>query len=506
MLKWIRELGGGGGIAKFDRPAAVDLISELPADNSFKCLEELAYGLESLSNGEAGDAIQRLEIIDLIDRAARPHYRKLASEYLTSRLQKYQENLLWTTIFQFCCQLGTSYRELVHDGGRGALAAQLPMIAARAVSAFALQLKWELLRYGPIDPQVWNDLGGIYAFSEAQDIHRVETTIYLENYGTSCVEREFLKALMLAVSAADKLMPAQLEIAERVIDHFAAGFTVRSVPGEDAPYYFSLLGKGPPTRRLHDIELVSDLRFFGAGKSARELDNLIHSVKTGLTVADLNLGAAYTQRGVIEVLRHLSQQWATKLPTRKSERRDAMARLSVLSGYSRIFDVVAGREAGEAESWIAHNASASGYGAVIQQVKGDWLRVGSLVGVKTESDREWSLGIVRRLSRDSRYQRHVGVEIFARAVRSAQLLAIEAAGSGALSAQQAWDQAIDCILLSSPPYDAAEIILLLQPGCYNAALSFELRTDDGSYLIAPDRLIEEGEEYDLARFRFIQLR
>lgn len=503
MLKWIRELGGGDSVEAFDRSSAAGLISGLPADNSFKCLEELAYGLESLSNSKAGNAVQRLEIIDLIDHAARPHCRKLTSEYLTSRLQKYQENLLWTTIFQFCRQLGTSYRDLAYAAGRGALAARLPTIAARAINAFALQLKWGLLRYGPIDPQIWNDLAGIYAFTETQGVHRVETTMYPEIYGASCVEREFLKALMLAVSAADKLMPTQLEIAERVIGHLGVRFTIGSVPGEDAPYYFSLSGKEPPMRRLRDVELAGDLRFFGAGESARELDKLIHSVKTGLTVADLNLGAAYTQRGVIEVLRHLSQQWAVKLPTRKSERRNSMARLSVLSGYSRIFCVLAGGDGGDAESWIAQNTSAVGYGAVIQQVKGDWLQVGSLVGVKTEDDSEWSLGVIRRLSRDSQHQRHVGIELFARAVRPAQLLEIEAASS-APPMHQVRHQAMDCILLSSPSHEAAEIILLLQPGCYNAELGFEMRADGESVLIAPDRLIEEGEEYDLARFRFIQ--
>ncbi len=507
LLDWIRKLGGADD-------AAIDqtrkLIAELPVENTFKCLEELGYALESLRNSEEVELATTFEIIDLIDHAAKPHYARLSQEYLASRMHKYQESLLWTTIFQFCKQLGAAYLDCTqafnstekHPAG---LESRLPVIATRTAAALAVQLKWGLLRYGPIDEQIWADLGKVYALAEARAIHRTENVMYPALYGASSVCREFLKALMLAVSSTDKLLPIQLEIAECVVSHFSGWFTIESSPGPGTPYHFDLNGNSPPTRRLQDAELRGNLRFFGPGKSSGELDNLIHSVRIGPTPAELNLGPVYTQRAVIEVLRHLAQFWAMRPPARKAERRSSMNRLAVLHGYEQIFNTLCGRGEDDAESWIAQNISAGGYGAVIEHVKGDWLRVGGLVGIKTETESEWGVGIIRRLSRDSQHQRHVGIEVLSRSVQPAQLFEIQAATESALGDGGAKkDPAMYCMLLSFEPAGSVKVDVLLQPSCFNAEQSFELRVGEQSFLLAPEKLIEEGEEYDLGEFRLMQ--
>jgi len=518
VLDWIRRLSGADDTAPIDLKQTKKFIAELPAGNSFKCLEELGYALESLRNSDEVEPATNFEIIDLIDHTAKTHYARLSQEYLASRLHKYQENLLWTTIFQFCKQLSSAYLDCIeafntvakHKAG---LASRLPVIATRTTAALAMQLKWGLLRYGPVDEQIWADLGKVYAFAEARAIHRTENAMYPALYGASSVCREFLKALMLAVSSTDKLLPIQLEIAERIVSHFSGWFTIELSPSPATPYYFDLNGSAPPARRLQDADLGGNLRFFGPGKSSRELDNLIHSIKIGPTPDELNLGPAYTQRAVIEVLRHFAQFWAAKPPARKAERRNSMNRLAVLHGYEQIFSTLCRRgedsaEPDGAESWIAQNISAGGYGAVIENVKGDWLRVGGLVGIKTEAEREWSIGIIRRLSRDSQHQRHVGIEVLARSVQPARLFEIQAATESALTIDSQNDSKKDpelhCMLLSFEPADSGEVTLLLQPGCFNAEQSFELRVRGQSFLLAPEKLIEEGEEYDLGEFRLIQ--
>ncbi|MBC7946112.1 MAG: hypothetical protein H7X91_12795 [Burkholderiales bacterium] len=516
MLKWIRKLSGADYRAVIDLKQTRKLIAELPAENSFKCLEELGYALESLRDSEGAELAATLETIDLIDHAAKPHYGKLSQEYHASRLHKYQENLLWTTIFQFCKQLGGAYLDCTEafnttERNQAGLESRLPVIATRTTAALAVQLKWGLLRYGPVDGQIWADLGKVYAFAEARAIHRTENSMYPALYGASSVCREFLKALMLAVSSTDKLLPIQLEIAERVVSHFSGWFAIELSPSPSTPYYFDLNGSAPPTRRLQDAELDGNLRFFGPGKSSRELDNLIHSVRIGQTPDELNLGPAYTQRAVIAVLRHLAQFWATKPPARKAERRNSMNRLAVLHGYERIFNTLCGRgedgaEKDSAESWIAQNISAGGYGAVIEHIKGDWLRVGGLVGIKTETEREWGIGIIRRLSRDSQHQRHVGIEVLSRSAQPAQLFDIQAATECALDGGGGGkkDAEMPCMLLSFEPADSGEVNVLLQPGCFNAEQSYELRVREQSFLLAPEKLVEEGEEYDLGQFRLMQ--
>ena len=41
------------------------------------------------------------------------------------------------------------------------------------------------------------------------------------------------------------------------------------------------------------------------------------------------------------------------------------------------------------ESWIVENISEGGFGAIVPQVKGDWIKVGSLLGVQSETAQYW---------------------------------------------------------------------------------------------------------------------
>jgi cyclic-di-GMP-binding protein len=57
------------------------------------------------------------------------------------------------------------------------------------------------------------------------------------------------------------------------------------------------------------------------------------------------------------------------------------------------------------------NESECGYGATIQTRDRDWLRVGALVGIRNDNGDDWSLGVVRRLSRLNETESSVGIEI-----------------------------------------------------------------------------------------------
>jgi hypothetical protein len=64
----------------------------------------------------------------------------------------------------------------------------------------------------------------------------------------------------------------------------------------------------------------------------------------------------------------------------------------------------------DTERWIMEDESECGYGTTIETHDKDWLRVGALVGVKPDKAENWSVGIVRRLSRFGEAQSSVGIE------------------------------------------------------------------------------------------------
>ena len=67
-----------------------------------------------------------------------------------------------------------------------------------------------------------------------------------------------------------------------------------------------------------------------------------------------------------------------------------------------------------AESWIVENVSDGGYGAIIPAARSDWVRVGALIGLKTETAQHWGAGIIRRVARDQHQQRRVGVQVLSK--------------------------------------------------------------------------------------------
>ena len=171
MLNWIKGAQSDHPLA--DDKAARELIAELPANDSFKALEELSYWLDTLKGAEDLKLGRQFEIIDLIDQTAKNHHRKLSQDYLSgsARLQKVQEIRIWNTSFGFWKQLADAYqlwltRYQAGAAGWGALKGLLTIVVARAMRAISLQLKWQLLRYGPVAPRVWEEYGKLFAYAE----------------------------------------------------------------------------------------------------------------------------------------------------------------------------------------------------------------------------------------------------------------------------------------------------------------------------------------------------
>src|SRR4029434_6446536 len=136
------------------------------------------------------------------------------------RQQKFQENKLWNALSGFWKALGDGYILCIetHGSGAGGAAAvrkMLPVIVARALRVLTLQLKWVLLRYGPVEPRLWGQLGRLYQLAEERGFANVTVVVYTGADGESPVKNEFLKAVILAASSTDGLPPMRQQITER---------------------------------------------------------------------------------------------------------------------------------------------------------------------------------------------------------------------------------------------------------------------------------------------------
>jgi hypothetical protein len=149
-----------------------------------------------------------------------------------------------------------------------------------------------------------------------------------------------------------------------------------------------------------------------------------------------------------------------------------------------------------AESWIVENVSDGGYGAIIPAAKSDWVRVGALVGVKTEVAKHWGVGIIRRVTRDEHQQRRVGVQLLSKIA-----IPVRIGKSGGAFASAPAEPTDSALLLSTTPDRNGEIGLVLNESTYNPRDSLDMVVNNKPYLLMPSRLAEGGEDFDWAMFK-----
>ena len=482
-----------------DIKEARKILGELPANDAFKCADELTHWLESVMAEEAFKPEYRAQLVQLLDETAQIHLRKLAREYMVSpRLAKFQEIRLWKAIYEYWRQAALAYAgciDLYATGAKGAdaLKASMPMLLARALRALAAQVKWMYVRYGPMDQSVWGNIAKVYALAETRKFAQSQVTLYPGIPGESTPEQEFLKAVMLAASSPDSLLPLEMELCERLIAHFCASFTLRLELQPDIAYWIDLATSHAPLRLARPPQHAPSLRFFAAGKALEELEGLIDTIKTsGNVPAQVNLGGSYPAETVLDVLNHLALYWSPKPPERRHQRHRVKSRLNITHGYDGVLAVLGGapnQDSSGAESWIVENVSAGGFGAGVPEIKGDWLKIGCLLGLQPEGGDNWVLGVIRRFQREIPQKGTVGIQTIAKSARLVQLSV--SGGTGGESG----------MLISDGSDSPGEARVLLRPGGFVPGQNMEYRKGEMTCLLMPQGVVESGEEYEVVKFR-----
>lgn len=496
------KLFGGG---KPDHPMADlkearRLLEELPTQDSFKATEELAHWLESVSTVEGFKPEHRLQLLLLIDETAQAPVRKLAREYLaTARPSKFQENRLWGAMHEYWKQAGFAFVRMVDQfvtGVKGveAVKAQLPLLLARSLRSIAQRIKWQHMRYGPVDPSAWGMLNKVYAFAELRKLLASKVVVYPAIPVDSSAQQEFLKAVMFSASSPDSLLPLEVELAERMIGEYAPRIVLATAPGAENGYWIDLAQSMAPARLAGAPKPApATLRFFGASAALAEIEALIDTIQaTGAVPSSVNLGGVYDTDVLVGVLRHLASYWSPEPPVRKHTRHNVKSRLSVAHGFNGVLGVLDTTvsldfDNNAVESWIVENVSAGGFGAVIPQMKGDWLRVGAMLAMQPEGGSNWVLGVVRRVNKIENHQARVGIQTLSKSPRVSRF-------SLGVVAEQG-------ILLKTAEPDRGESSIALRSGVFAPTQNLEADRSGKRHVYMPVGLVERGEDYEIGRYR-----
>src|ERR671938_107460 len=73
--------------------------------------------------------------------------------------------------------------------------------STRALRALAQQIKWQHMRYGPVDPAVWGIFNRVFAFSESRGFADGKLALYPTTASETSPRQEFLRAVMFSASS-----------------------------------------------------------------------------------------------------------------------------------------------------------------------------------------------------------------------------------------------------------------------------------------------------------------
>lgn len=509
MLNKMANLSGLLG-QKVDHPLAdprelKKIISELPTDNAFKALDEVAGWLESLPAARDFPVDRLYEAVRHLEEAALPHLKRLSRDYLHSpRLSRTEEKRLWSICHGFWTLLVASYEYCqVRAGEKNRAAEQLkpslPVLAARLIGALGALLKWEQFHYGPTPADIWRRLGQALLLAEeagvAGKVVSMGTTA-----GLSSPAQEYQKVMVFQAASMDSLLPLEIELAERLIAHFLPHFVFTSEALHDSVYWIDLKHAQPPLRMARmPAQGAPTQRFFKPGPAHEAINALLSSLERGGDMPpEINLGGQYYTKTLIPVLRHLAAYLAPVPPQRRHDRHRVKHRMAVLSGLVNAFVVFSGefgdRPAGlPVESWVVENVSRGGFGALVSKIPADWLRVGALLAVQPEGGENWLLGVVRRYHRETETDARVGIETLARQIVAVELKPRSASGYAAVAG-------IPALIIEEDSH-AGEVRAVLPPATFDLRESLEYTQGGARHLLTPVAIQEQTADFELARYR-----
>jgi hypothetical protein len=371
---------------------------------------------------------------------------------------------------------------------------------------------------------LWNHLADFFGHAETHGYQNEKVSMYVGVPSNTSVSQEFAVLLVWYAMSAGSHSPLQAHLAERFIAHVGNRLSahnnfdserlhdfdmmqlltevgnrisVHSNFNSERLYVFDMLQSSSPTGKVAPgVQLT--LRYIRTGDAINLLNDLFKNLAKGVVPDNLYLfGSNYEAEMLSPNLRRLIDSLTLPVSIRRNPRRKVNVNLKVVNGFHKMVaqtDVELSFTQ-DAETWDAEDISATGFRSVVPADRADGIKVGSLIGSKPENIPHWGAGIVRRLSRDEKNNLHIGVEVL-----SPQIIGVSLKDR----VHHGGAESLFALYLNRPTDDNEEALLLMRSDTFSMKRTLSMGLDGKDYLLLPLALLENGDDYDLARYRCME--
>lgn len=230
----------------------------------------------------------------LLDASVREHYRDATRRFLGARneLSAYARTQLFECVEHCLVSLAGLHQWLAAQWAwsdpptapvNGSASARLPASPApvimAGIRACAAVRKWSRLYKRDVRPGVWADLCSLYQLAVERGCAATGCMTVPGGSTTSNPEREFLKACILASVDTGRLLPEQLDIAERAIE-LCEHLQLSDQPDDALPFAVDVGMGGTPAPR-DTVVPGAGVYYFGIDARDVRIADLVRQIEAG---------------------------------------------------------------------------------------------------------------------------------------------------------------------------------------------------------------------------------
>ena len=296
--------------------------TQLPSGDEFQAQRMLIQELHTFIKSNAALTRERLKTLLQLDHRSHALLQEVCKQYLsTPEPLQSSELTLWEVIYTLNGLLAHAYQAFIKDhikkNGASETASYQPLITARALRYFRMQIKCQYFRKIAIEPAMWRRLHKLYQLSEIGNFTATPVKYSENSHETTTCQSEYAKILLMDLLNPTTLKPVQIETIESWLKHWAKHITFMPAPITHTHTHCIELSQGIGVTRIANGSTGENYRCWNMAALVSEVfrfkANLIYMLDTKKITTEED------PADLINLLDKVTKLWMRSAPKRNLE-------------------------------------------------------------------------------------------------------------------------------------------------------------------------------------------